>query len=215
MYPDQVNLPNLKRLIEEFIHEQHHPGSNACDIPNLPHFYERITIHTAAVATFHVPSDLSGIGGMRCERIHAVDRWRNGPGCYDTLFINITEDGADDSDLSAHGFLGLNVAHAHLFFSFNLDGVKYPCVLVQWFSHLTDTPSEVTGMYIVEPKCVNGEPVTAVVHLDTVFRAAHLLPVFSNGPPLRRHWWHEQTLDLFNKFFVNQYIDYHAFEVVT
>ena len=71
MYPDQVNLPNLKRLIEEFVHEQHHPGSNARNIPNLPHFFERITIHTAVVATFHAPSDLSGIGGMKHEHWYA------------------------------------------------------------------------------------------------------------------------------------------------
>ena len=81
VYPDQVGEHNLVRLIQEFVYEQQHPGSSTQDIPDLPPFYETITIHTAAVAIFHAPSDLSGIGGMRRERIHAVSRWRRGPGC--------------------------------------------------------------------------------------------------------------------------------------
>lgn len=218
IYPDQVDEPDLTRLIQEFVYEQRHPGSCARDIPNLPPFYEKITIHTAAVATFHAPSDLAGIGGMKRERIHAVSRWRKGPGRYDTLFINAASDDVDDDaeDSSPRGILGLEVARAHLFFSFTLDRVKYPCALVHWFSRSTDTPSDVTGMYTVEPdRLPNGQPATAVVHLDTVFRAAHLLPVFSNHPPLSRHQRHEQTLDSFSEFYVNRYIDHHAFEVVT
>ena len=71
-------------------------------------------------------------------------------------------------------------------------------------------------MYTVEPdRLRNGQPVTAVVHLETVFRAAHLLPVFCNHPPLSKRQCHEQTLDLFSEFYVNQYIDHHAFEVLT
>ncbi|OAX31238.1 hypothetical protein K503DRAFT_654751, partial [Rhizopogon vinicolor AM-OR11-026] len=50
-------------------------------------FYEKITLYTSAVATFYAPSDISGIGGMRYERIRAVYTWRNGPGRYDCVFI--------------------------------------------------------------------------------------------------------------------------------
>ena len=112
VYPDEVDEPGLTWLIQEFIYEQHHPNSSACNIPNLPPFYEKITIHTSAVATFHAPSDLSGIGGMKCERIHAVNRWRNGPGHYDTMFINTTHSDMDDNagSSSVHGFLDLEVA---------------------------------------------------------------------------------------------------------
>ena len=182
--------------------------SSARNIPDLPPFYETIAIHTAAVATFHAPSDLSGIGGMKRERIHAVSHWKRGPGRYDTLFINAPADDVDDNaeDSSIRGILGLEVARAHLFFSFTLNGVKYPCALVHWFSRTTDTPSDVTGMYTVEPDYLpNGKPATAVVHLDTVFRAAHLLPVFSNHPSLSKDHHHEQTLDLFSEFYVNKY----------
>ena len=181
VYPDEVDEPKLTQLIQAFIYEQHHPNSSVHNILNLPPFYEKVTIHMSAVGTFHAPSDLSGIGSMKCEDIHAVNRWRNGPGCYDMMFINAAHNNTDDdtSPISAHRFLDLEVARVHLFFSFMLDGVKYSCTLVHWFSCTSNIPSNITGMYTVEPdrKC-NGQPVTAVIHLDTVFRAAHLLPIF-------------------------------------
>ena len=200
------------------MYEQQHPGSSTCNIPDLPPFYETITIHTAAIATFHAPSNLSGNGGMKCKHIHSVSHWREGPGRYDTLFINASADNVDGNaeDLSAHGILGLEVACAHLFFSFTLNGVKYPCALVHWFSRTTDVLSDVTGMYTVKPDYFpNGKPMTAVVHLDTVFRAAYLLPISSNHPALSMHQHHEQMLDLFSEFYVNWYINHHTFKVVT
>ena len=214
VYPDQVDEPNLTQLIQEFVYHQHHPSSGACNIPNLPPFYEKIIIHTATVTTFHAPSDLSGIGGMKHERIYAVSCWRNGPGHYNTLFTSAASDNMD-KDLSTCGILGLEVACAHLFFSFTLDGIEYPCTLVHWFSHPTDMSNGITGMYTVEPDHLpNGQPMTAVVHLDTVFRAVHLIPVFPNQPALSKHQCHEQMLDQFSEFYVNKYINYHAFEVV-
>ena len=38
-------------------------------------FYGKIMIYTSAIATFYVPSDISGVGGMHCEHIHAVNSW--------------------------------------------------------------------------------------------------------------------------------------------
>jgi hypothetical protein len=218
VYPSQVNELNLTRLIQEFVHGQQYPESSPRNISNLPPFYEKITIHTSSVGTFHAPSDLSGIAGMKRERIHAVDGWRKGPGRYDTLFINTGIDDADqDEDSpSLHGFLSLEVARARLFFSFVLDGVNYPCALVHWYTRTSNTPSDVTGMYVVEPEYLpNGQPAVTVVHLDTIYRAAHLLPVFLGHPPLGKHQRYEDTLDLFPEFYVNKYIDHHAFEVVT
>ena len=132
------------------MHTQQYPESISHDIPNLPPFYEKITVHTSVVTSFFAPSDLSGIGGMKCEHIHTINRWRNGPSRFDTLFVNAAPDDMDD-DSYAHRIQGLEVAHAHLVFSFTLDGVKYPCTLVHWFSQTTDMLSDVTGMYVVEP----------------------------------------------------------------
>ena len=136
------------------MHTQQYPESIPCNIPNLPPFYKKITILTSAIASFLSPSDLSGIGGTKCECIHAINRGRNGPGCFNTLFVNAAPDDMDDDDddSSAHRIQGLEVAHAHLVFSFTLDGVKYPCMLVHWFSQMTDMPSDVTGIYVVEPE---------------------------------------------------------------
>ena len=148
-------MPKLTQLIQEFIYKQHHPNLSVHNILNLPPFYEKITIHTSTVTTFHAPSDLSGIGGMKHEHIHAVNHWRNGPGHYNMMFINAAHNNTDDdaSPTSAHRFLDPEVAQVHLFFSFMLDRVKYPCTLVHWFSHTSDVPSNITGMYTVEPDC--------------------------------------------------------------
>ena len=94
--------------------------------------------------------------------------------------------------------------------------VKYPCALVHWFSHPSDVPSDIMGMYTLEPDHNhNGQPVTAIIHLDTVFRAAHLLPISHIHPVLLKHQHFEQTLDLFSELYINQYIDHHAFKLVT
>ena len=50
--------------------------------------------------------------------------------------------------------------------------------------------------------------------LPSFFRAVHLPPVFSNHPPLSKHQQHKWTLDLFSQFYVNKYIDHHAFGVI-
>ena len=146
------------------------------------------------------------------------NRWRNSPGRYDTMFINTTHSDTDDDagSSSVHGFLGLEVVRACLFFSFVHEGVKYPCALVHWFSRPSNVPSDFMGMYTLEPDHNrNSQPVTAVIHLDTVFRAAHLLPVFHNHPALLKHQRFEQTLNLFSEFYINHYIDHHAFELVS
>ncbi|KAF8229980.1 hypothetical protein L208DRAFT_1101446, partial [Tricholoma matsutake] len=42
----------------------------------------------SAIATFHALSDISGIGGMHHECIHAMKSWQKGPGHYNTIFVN-------------------------------------------------------------------------------------------------------------------------------
>jgi hypothetical protein len=85
----KVEQPDLSHLIQQFIYNQQHPESHS-DISNspLPMFYGKITIYPSAVAMFHAPSNISGIGGMCHKCIHAVKSWRKGPGHYDTIFVN-------------------------------------------------------------------------------------------------------------------------------
>jgi hypothetical protein len=203
----EINQPNLSDLIQQFIHNQQSSGhiSDASEVSVLPEFYGKITVYPSATATFHAPSDVSGIGGMRRERIRAVKSWRKGPGRYDTVFVN--------TDSSAEGMRGLEVARARLFFSFSHDGVHYPCALVRWFSCFGNSPDDHTGMWIVEPDTLDtGEPFASIIHLDTIFRASHLLPVFGRGH-VSRSLSFSDTLDTFTRFYVNKYIDHHAFEV--
>ncbi|KAF8232665.1 hypothetical protein L208DRAFT_1167675, partial [Tricholoma matsutake] len=75
----EIEQPEFPNLIQQFIYKQQHSDdiSNA-SISDLPMFYSKITIYSSAIATFHTPSDISGIGGMHCEHIHAAKSWRNG-----------------------------------------------------------------------------------------------------------------------------------------
>jgi hypothetical protein len=142
---------------------------------------------------------------MRCERIHAIHAWRNGPGRYDCVFVN--------TDPSVDGMLGLDIARVRLIFSFKHEDKIFPCALVHWFSRVGDSPDEHTGMWIVRPEFAeDGTQTASVIHIDTIFRAAHLMPVFGNDP-VPRYLSFTDSLDSFNSYYVNKYIDHHAFEV--
>ena len=143
---------------------------------------------------------------MRCERIRAVTSWRKGPSRYNTIFVN--------TDPAVEGMRGLDVARVRLFFSFSHEGVQYPCALVRWFSCVGDSPDNTTGMWIVEPDTSDddGETLTSIIHLNTVLRAAHLLPVFGSEH-VPRTLFFTDTLDAFSSFYVNKYVDHHAFEI--
>jgi hypothetical protein len=170
-----------------------------------PEFCTKISVYSSAVATFYAPSDVSGIGGMRCERIHAIDSWRNGPGRYDCIFVN--------TDPSMDGMLGLDIARVRLFFSFKHEDTILPCALVHWFSRVGDSPDEHTGMWIVKPDLAeDGTHIASVIHIDTIFRAAHLMPVYGNDA-VPRYLSFTHSLDAFHSYYVNKYIDHHAFEI--
>jgi hypothetical protein len=58
-----------------------------------------------------------------------------------------------------------------------------------------------------------GNPVATIIHLDSVVRAAHLVAIFGDEPIPKTLKLH-QTLDVFNAFYVNKYIDHHAFDLL-
>ena len=210
VYPDdiaaEIEQPNFANLIQQFIYDQEHSDSDSNATEALPTFYGKIAVYPSAIATFYAPSDISGIGGMRRECIRAVESWRGGPGRYDTIFIN--------TDPSAAGMLGLDIARVRLFFSFSHDGVQYPCALVRWYSRVGNSPNSNTGMWTVKPDTLDddGEILTSIIHLDTIVRAAHLLPVFGHEY-VSRTLSFSDTLNEFTSFYVNKYADHHAFEI--
>ncbi|KAG2030712.1 hypothetical protein BDR03DRAFT_936581 [Suillus americanus] len=93
------------------------------------------------------------------------------------------------------------------------DGIMYPCALVQWFKRVADSPDEITGMWVVEPELLeDGAHCVSVIHLDSIFRAAHLIPVFG-GDFVPTNLTYSQTLDAFCTYYVNNFIDHHAYEI--
>ncbi|KAF8871136.1 hypothetical protein CPB84DRAFT_1754164 [Gymnopilus junonius] len=147
------------------------PGSRA-PLDILPTVDGPLRLFNSVRAVYYAPSDLSGIGGMHEERIRAVRKWYNGPPRYDCVFVGNT-DAADQP-----GFRGLNVARVRVFFSFQHKRVIYPCALVHWFSHVGNAPDPVTGMWKVKPDYDRrGNPILAVIAVDSIFRGAHLIGV--------------------------------------
>ena len=214
IYPEDMEIEqthwHLPNLIQKFIYNQQHSDdcSNSSSVSafDLPTFFGMITVYPSAVATFHAPSDISGIGGMRRERIRAVNSWRRGPSRYDTIFVN--------TDPSVEGMRGLDVVRVYLFFSFSHDGIEYPCALVHWFSRVGDLPDADTGMWVVKPDTLDdGENLISIIHLDTIVRACHLIPVFGSQHDVPRTLLCTDTLDTFTHFYVNKYVDHHAFEI--
>jgi hypothetical protein len=101
---DQIDQPDLINLIRKFLHDQCRSDSDSEAMSSniLPEFHKTIRVSTSAVTTFNAPSNISGIGGMHYEHIHAIDTWRNGPGRYDCIFVN--------TDSFAEGMRGFDIA---------------------------------------------------------------------------------------------------------
>ncbi|KAF9489865.1 hypothetical protein BDN71DRAFT_1400860 [Pleurotus eryngii] len=206
-----IGHPELERLVREFLYDQVHCHRNDNDLPTSSHLLPSLPVHTkvnvypSAISTFYAPSDFSGTEGMHHERIRAMPKWHNDiGGRYDTVFLS---NGSGDT-----GFRGLHVARLRLLFSFNWKGETYPCALIRWFSPTDTVPDPITGLWVVEPDMgVNGHPFTSVVHLDTIFRGAHLLGV-AGSSFLPESFAFHHTLDAFSHFYVNKYADYHAHE---
>lgn len=108
---------------------------------------------------------------------------------------------------------GLLVARVLMFFSFTFDDELHQCALIHWFSIHGDQPDPDNGMWTVTPDYFGSARNLSVIHIDTIFRAAHLLPIFDTTP-LPRTLNYTATLDSFQGFYVNKYIDYHAHETV-
>ena len=203
----ELHQQGFINLIREFLYDQLYPNASSAsssDMPRMvPAFDEKILVYTSAVASFYAPSDHSGTGGMRRERIRATSSWRGGRPRYDCIFIH--------TDPSKEGMQGMDIARMKLFFSFNSCGTVYPCALIQWFSRIGNEPDEDTGMWIVQLD-FHGDcaPYMAFIHLDSIVWAAHLIGVCGEHLPVGLT--HDQSLDSFQSFYVNKFIDHHAFK---
>ena len=164
-----------------------------------------ISVYTSAMAVYYAPSDICGIHGMARECIHATLWWgKFHVPHYDTAFA------VTDPDIP--GMEGLNITRVKCIFSFKHNGQMYLCALVHWFSKINEEPDFNTGMWWVEPDFnIEGESLYAVIHLDTMVCAAHLIGK-PNGP-VSSDITHISALEKFDSYYVNKYIDHHAYEI--
>jgi hypothetical protein len=161
----------------------------------------------SAIARFYSPSDLCGAGGMYRQRIRCNPSWY-GHTRRDTVFV-VQDEGRP-------GMAGLLVARIHLFFSFvdDVDGETVPCALVSWFVPASNHRDPDTGMWIVEAEGTHRQRPTQVIHLKSIARGAHLLPKYGVGR-IPDYITYVNSLDEFQTYFVNPYIDHHCHEFLS
>ncbi|KAJ7221252.1 hypothetical protein GGX14DRAFT_669179 [Mycena pura] len=205
-----VHQPRLQELIRRYLYDQLNPDS---DIPSMdapldscPIFNDpiKISVFLSAVARFYSPGDLCGAGGMYRERVRANPNWHGQYPRYDTAFIVI--------DPEAAGMRGMVIGRTLLFFSFTYLDTHHSCALVHWHTRVGNAPDDDTGMWVVAPEFEgNGRRSLAVVDLDCIARAAHLLPIYGSAL-LDEDFHFSYSLDSFRAFFVNRFTDHHTHE---
>ena len=91
-----------------------------------------------------------------------------------------------------------------LFFSIRHNKTHFPCTLVSWYS--------TTGMWKVKPNFDNlGNVAMLIIHLDSMVCSAHLMGI-AGTIRIPHHLTFNCSLNAFQAFFVNKYIDHHAHE---
>ncbi|KAF7971583.1 hypothetical protein HWV62_20746 [Athelia sp. TMB] len=199
---------NIADLLRTYLFYQLHPEATSAVFNTLPAFQERISVHPSALAFFHAPSEICGTEGISSERIRAVSSWQGGAGRHDCVFV--------ETDPDAPGMLGLDVAQVRAFLSFTHRSKVYHCALVSWYSRLGNQPDESTRMWMLEADFhdeAETERHLSVISVDTMVRAAHLIPVFGDGFLPKGLTPNHSLTSIFRGWYVNKYIDYHAFEL--
>jgi len=201
-----INQPGLPSALARFRYFMKHPTSKtAPEDLSLHEFLGHIHVYHSAKATFYAPSDLCGSGGLCRETIYSTPYFRGGRRC-DTIFV--------ERDAEKSGMEGMDVAQVQLFFSFSTERKTYSCALTNWYLHDLDAgPDEDTCMWEVELEQVDGCPPVEVISLDSIVHGAHLLPIYGQSvvPPRFKYF---ETLDHYQAFFVNHFVDHHAHELI-
>lgn len=207
----KMEVAEFPELLHCFLYDQQHPNARILSahvsIDACPKFHGKISVFHSAAVTFRAPSDPSGPRSMRREYIHATPSWRGGHSRYDCVFVN--------SHPELTGMRGLTVACVFLFFSFLHEGARFTSALVQWFSIVGTIPDDETGLWMVQPDFHDDErPYLGIIPLESIFRAAHLIPVYRTSEFVSRSLTMHDTLDEFKLFYVNKFVDHHAFEII-
>ncbi|KAH8990667.1 hypothetical protein EDB86DRAFT_3065262 [Lactarius hatsudake] len=213
-YPSQLHAlaayikqPMFLLIFAQFLYKFRHPDERVAPstMEECPVFDGAIKVHHSAVATFYAPSDLSGSGGLRHERIRSTPNFFGHPR-YDTIFVVVD---------SQPGMKGMEIGRVLLFFSFEYRQKNFSCALINWFVH-TDEHDPDTGMWIVKQELDRrgNKPTLEVIHVDSIARAAHLLPIYG-GSRVPEDFDYHSALDSYCTYFVNHYVDHHAHEFIS
>ena len=212
---EELHISNLVNLTHCFLFKQQFPD-DLCDTSKIllsecPWFNSSIHVFNSACSRFYALSNLSRIGGMQSEFIWSTLWWRNEDPQKDCVFVT-TNLGNQDST----GMQVFDIAPIHVFFLFtDISGIHYSCAIVCWFDKVDNLPNEDTGMWIVQPSYLHDHSSNfAIIHINAIYHAAHLIPIYGTSCIS----WHIKPhilYDAFYTFYVNKYINHHAFELAS
>lgn len=111
------------------------------------------------------------------------------------------------------GFENMAVGRVRAFIAFTYGIVNYECALLEWFETVGDSADPVTGMWVVKHEMADNQHSMSLVSIDTIVRSAHLLPVFG-ADNIPYDFDFTQSLDAFEQYYVNHFVDGHAFELL-
>ena len=108
---------------------------------------------------------------------------------------------------------GLLVVCVYLFFRFLHSSIDYSCMLIHWYSTNSE-PDPGTGLWIVQLEFIHrGICHMGIIHLDSIVHGAYLLPKFPSDAPVYQEINYTNILDIYTSFYVNKFIDHHAFKI--
>jgi hypothetical protein len=106
---------------------------------------------------------------------------------------------------------GIRVARLRIIFCLpsRISVFQEPLVYVELFSELPKRARNDVRMFLVSKSFVDGRQESAVIPLTMVIRSCHLIPRMDDDlrEPIPPH----KTIDHFNTFYVNQFLDLHTY----
>jgi hypothetical protein len=206
----ELGIQQLRDMLQRFLFQvtRHDDPRDPDDVPleECPFFDGRVNVFNSATAVFYAPSDISGIGGMKREIIRSCPSWRNGGPRHDCALVY--------SHPGELGMRGLDVVRILAFFTFRFHTEEYPCAVVRKY-RVSDEADEDTGMWVARPAYdTRRRPKFGIIHLDTVYRAAHLIPVYDNRP-ISLEIQADTSYDSFRTYYINKYADHHMFKITS
>jgi hypothetical protein len=204
---ERLRNSDWHNLFRRYLYDQKYPHGSGSDVSihACPEYEGKIKSKQSASITFFMPSDPTGISGRRKEQIRATPSFKGSPR-YDTVLVRT---GVQP------GPHGLSVAGLLFLFSFSFEHKDRPTALVRWFTFDGESPDEDTGMWIVKPQySPNGSASIGFISMERIVRACHLIPVYGTRKVPPRMDPHK-SLASYKSYYLNKYIDHHAFEILS